>query len=238
MRVALGGMFRNSTWYLPRYFKQVDGLRRALAARGHSLQLVMAEGDSDDGTWEKLAWYTVVQDAVLVKRAHGGPWWGSADRPDRWTALSWVCNGVLDHVARDVDALVYVETDLVWKPETMLALLDHLVKHPAVSPMCFTGVGDFYDIWGHIKDGVNFSPFPPYHEALEGMTVRDGAKITPTDKCRTVRMDSTGSCVVMRGDVARVVRYGPHDLVRGLGRSIYENGFSLWLDPSLKVVHL
>lgn len=224
MIVALGGMFRNSTRYLPRYFSQVTALDHALASRGDSLRLVLAEGDSVDGTWEELAKYTRRRDAVLVKRTHYGPYWGSEDNPARWRALSWVCNGILDHVSQDVDRFLYVETDLAWTAETMIALLDQLsYDRPAMSPMCFTQVGDFYDIWGHIKDGVAFSPFPPYHEALNG---------------HPVEVDSTGSCVSMLGEVARAVRYGPDDLVRGLGRSIREQGYSLWVDPSLRVVHL
>lgn len=222
MRIALGGMFRHSCWYLDRYFAQVHRLARAVKARGDDLRLIWAEGDSTDATWLRLAQFGDEYDTVLIKRAHGGPRWGSDDNPARWAALSWVCNGVLDHVSWDVDALVYVETDLIWRPESLLALVDQLDEaHPAIAPMCFTEDGPFYDIWGHIKGGVAFGPFPPYHHDL-------GPGLT--------QVDSAGSCIVMRGDVARCVRYGP-DLVRGLGRSIYANGYSLWVDPRLEVIH-
>jgi hypothetical protein len=160
-------------------------------------------------------------DAQIIKREHGGPAWGSVDDPARWTALSWCCNGVRDAIT-DEGALIYVESDLVWQPETMIRLLDHLDEHhPAVAAMCFTSGGHFYDVWGHIKDGTQFGPFPPYHEGLapEGLTL----------------IDSAGSCIVMRGDVARVAKFGPHDCVRGLGRNIYAHGFSLWIDPQAKV---
>jgi hypothetical protein len=114
--------------------------------------------------------------------------------------------------------------DLAWDAATMIGLIDQLdAAHPAIAPMCFTAVGDFYDIWGHIKNGENFGPFPPYHRALEaGLT----------------QIDSAGSCQVMTGALARAVRFGPDDLVRGLGRSIYEQGGSLWVDPTRRVVHL
>lgn len=225
MIIALGGMFRNSTWYLQRYFTQVLALYTQLQARGDQLRLVLAEGDSQDATWEQLANCTRTFDAVLVKRKHGGPHWPSVDVPERWKALSWVCNGVLDHVTADVDKFVYVETDLAWDAATLLALVDQLNDvHPAIAPMCHTARGEFYDLWGHIKDGVAFGPFPPYHKDLapSGLTA----------------VDSAGSCTAMLGKVARCVRYGPDDLVRGLGRSIRENGFSLWVDPTLRVVHL
>jgi len=224
MIIALGSMFRNATPYLERYFEQVKELSVALTARGDSLRLILAEGDSRDETWEELAAHTARRDAVLVKRAHGGPHWPSVDVPERWKALSWVCNGVLDHVTQDVGALVYVESDLVWDAGHMVRLVDQLnVEHPAIAPMCFTAHGEFYDLWGHIKDGVGFGPFPPYHLGLSstGLT----------------RIDSAGSCTAMLGEVARRVRYGPDDLVRGLGCSIRANGYSLWVDPNLRVVH-
>lgn len=223
MIIALGGMFRNSAHYLPRYFSQVRELATLLEAGGHALRPVLVEGDSVDNTWAGLAHFTNDMDAVLVKRSHGGGPWGSVDDPARWKALSWVCQGVLDHVTKDVGALVYVETDLVWEPATMLALLQRLDDaHPAVAPMCFAGP-NFYDIWGHRKNGVRFSPFPPYHPELapSGLT----------------QVDSVGSCIVMQGRVARAVTWGPDDNVLGLGRSIYENGYSLWVDPLLRVVH-
>ncbi|HXU05425.1 MAG TPA: hypothetical protein VN903_30915 [Polyangia bacterium] len=223
MKIALGGMFRNSTRYLERYFRQVNDLADALGRRQHRLRLVLAEGDSTDTTWVELAQRTRIFDAVLVKRDHGLRHWGSEDVPDRWRALSWVCNGILDHVTADIDALVYVETDLIWTPDTMLALLAHLEQVPAVAPMCFAGEA-FYDIWGHIKGGINFGPFPPYHDDL----------LPPP---ALTQVDSAGSCLVLRGEVARCVRYGPDDLVRGLGRSIYQQGYSLWVDPALRVDH-
>jgi hypothetical protein len=204
--------------------QQVAALDRALAARGDTLRVLWAEGDSTDGTWEHLAAFSTPHlDAVLIKRTHGLRHWGSEDVPDRWRALSWVCNGILDHVTADIDALVYVETDLIWTTDTMLALLAHLEQVPAVAPMCFAGEA-FYDIWGHIKGGINFGPFPPYHDGL----------LPPP---ALTQVDSAGSCLVLRGEVARCVRYGPDDLVRGLGRSIYQQGYSLWVDPALAVQH-
>lgn len=222
-RVALGSIFRNSTSYLGRYFNQARGFQKLLNDRGMELTLFLVEGDSVDDTWNQLAVGALGHfEADLIKRAHGGPWWGSVDVPERWKALSWCCNGVMERVT-DEHALIYVESDLWWEPETMMALVDRLDEgYNAVSPMCFTSAGHFYDVWGYLKDGVQFSPFPPYHEALSGLTP----------------IDSAGSCIAMSGKVARVARFGPLDCVRGLGRSIRENGFTLWVDPSLKVVHL
>jgi hypothetical protein len=220
-------MFRDSTRYLDRYFGQVDALREALAAFDAHLQLIFVEGDSNDDTWDQLHRRTKYVDAVILKRAHGKLHaWHSVDIPERWKAISWVCNGILEHVESNgnLDALIYVESDLGWTAETMLTLLGHLgPEHPAVSPMCFTAVNDFYDVWGHIKDGVQFGPFPPYHHGL-------GPGLT--------EVDSTGSCIVMLGSVARSgIRYSEVDHCRGLGRDIRAKGFSLWVDPTIRVVH-
>lgn len=228
MKIAMASMFRNSTGYLTRYAKQVDELRQRLVADGHSFMLIAAEGDSSDSTFDRLRELTSHFDADVFKREHGGKHaWHSVDIPERWKALAWVCNGILDRIPDTVDKLIYVESDLTWAPDTMLSLLDDLDDtHPAVATMCHTsGVrGEFYDLWGHIKNGRNFNPFPPYHPELgEGLTV----------------IDSAGSCISMLGKVARCprVRFSEHDHVRGLGRTIREAGYSLWVDPRLRVIH-
>jgi len=223
MIIGLGSIFRNSVGYLDRYFAQARALKTELAKEDIKFRLILVEGDSWDNTWGGLAALSNDLDIVIVKRAHGGPPWGSVDDPARWAALSWCCNGVLDHVEKDVDVMIYVESDLVWDAATMVALTKQVSEQvPAISPMCFTSMGHFYDVWGYLKNGKQFGPFPPYHDelAVDGLT----------------SIDSAGSCIVMRGDVARMVRFGPHDCVRGLGRSIWENGFSLWVDPTLRVM--
>ena len=224
MRVALGSIFRNSTPYLDRYFGLVGELQELLDRKRVGLTLLLVEGDSTDNTWNELARRMESSfDGMLIKRSHHGPMWGSVDVPERWKALAWCCNGVMDMVT-DEDALIYVESDLLWKPETMIDLLGHLYEgYHAVAPMSMHSSGRFYDIWGHVKNGKQFEFDPPYHPDLDGT--------------RMVEVDSAGSCVVMQGRVARVSRFGSTDCIRGLGRSIRANGFSLWLDTNSFVVH-
>jgi hypothetical protein len=52
-----------------------------------------------------------------------------------------------------------------------------------------------------------------------------------------VAIDTAGSCIAFSYDAAQVVSFDNADCILGLGRSLYANGLSLWLDPSLKVVH-
>jgi hypothetical protein len=217
---------------LDRYFAQVAQLQHAL--RG-ALRLILVEGDSTDDTWAQLHRRCDGLDAVIVKREHGGPAYGSVDLPARWKQLAYCCNGVLDAVRdmTDVSALIYVESDLVWRPETMLRLLSVAGTSGAAAPMCFTAPqgldgprGTFYDIWGHMKDGVNFSPHPPYHPAL-------------TNGQRLVAIDSAGSCVVASGGIVRDprVRFDEADCIRGYCRSIRALGVTLWLDTTCEVRH-
>jgi len=226
MRIAVGSIFRNSTSYLDRYFTQIEEMRSVFDPKGIGLSLYLVEGDSSDNTWNSLAKYFIDGDfdGKLIKRQHGGPAWGSVDVPERWKALSWCSNGTITQVT-DEDAFIYVESDLVWSAATMIELLEDVLERglDAVAPMSMTPSNRFYDIWGHVKDGVQFDPYRPYHPALNGE--------------RFVTLDSAGSCIVMSNRVARVARFGPLDCVRGLGKSIREHGFSLWLDSHQRVYH-
>lgn len=226
MNIALGSIFRNSTPYLDRYYAQCASLAERLQAQGHSLRFVFAEADSTDGTAEQLAQLFQHRDCTLTDRANGSPWFGSVDHPERWKAISYVCNGVLEQVQPRDDVLIYVESDLIWQPETMLRLVEH-VQAPgvdAVAAMCFhNGTDIFYDVWGHRKDGARFGPMAPYHPEVNGALTQ---------------IDSAGSCIVMRGLVARNARFTPPELgIVGFCGDLRGRGFRLWLDPTLKVEH-
>lgn len=253
MRIALGSIFRDSRGYLDRYFAQASGLRELLQTRDpeSELRLVLVEGDSRDGTLEAIEKRAARDgfDLRLRKVDHGGPRWGSIDKPERWRALALCCNAVLEQIDERDEALIYVESDLAWQPETMVALIGRLSEYPAVAPMCFTGPqglagprGFFYDIWGHIKDGVNFTSHPPFHPSLQSANGR------------LVEIDSAGSCVVTGPAILSDVRTGlirfndgadgsPPDCIRGYCRAINAcqsgiHGHGLYLDTTLEVRHL
>lgn len=230
MNVAVGSMFCNATPYLERYFAQVSALRDALRPQGHALRLIMAEGDSADDTWNAL--YEAVREcgaipAEIVKRAHGGPMFGSVNIDRRWRQISYVCDGVLERVTPADDALLYVESDLIWQAETMIKLLGHLERVDAVAPMNFNRrTGAFYDTWGYRKNGLYFSPNPPYHPDL---AVNEHG-LTP--------ITSAGSCIAVKGSAAMAARFRPPELaIVGWCYELKLHGHPLWLDPSLKVEH-
>lgn len=230
MQLILASMFRNSTGYLDRYFSQAADLRRTFPG----LRLVLVEGDSADGTRAQLLrrlddW----PGSELVFRDHGGGWYGSVDNPHRWNNISFACNGVWENIPPDATAVVYVESDLHWEVATMTQLLYQAARFTswpgaAVAPMCFKrGATRFYDIWGYRRNGQQFGAAPPYIPDYEG----------PRDDL--VRLDSCGSCQVMPGSLARLVRYDERsgDGPLSFGRSIWAAGGSLWLDPTVKVEH-
>jgi hypothetical protein len=106
----------------------------------------------------------------------------------------------------------------------MLALLEDLEQVPAAAPMSMHQAGFFYDTWGHRAAGGRFLSTPPYHPGLATLPAGN-----------LFKLDSAGSCKVMRGEVAKRCRFSEEDAM--LGHDIYAKGFSLWLDPALKVVH-
>lgn len=224
MRVAIGSMFRNAADYLPGYLDQVRALQAALEARGDSLRLIAAEGDSVDRTWELLWSGAEGLDAELFQCHHGGPVYGSVVLPERFAQMAYVQNAVISRVCPEDDAFIYVEGDLWWEPATMLQLLDDLsAERPIVAPMAMHHTGRFYDSWGYRLDGQHFAYFPPYHPSLNGSPL--------------VRLDTAGSCLVMLGKVARSCRFQPEDCIVGLCRDAAQRGYSVWLDQRVAVTH-
>ena len=230
MELILASMFRNAATYLDRYFAQAEAFRAIFP----TLRLLLVEGDSTDGTRAELmaridAWPA---SAEIVFRDHGGPAFGSVDSAQRWRQISYACNGVWDNIPPDAAAVIYVEGDLYWTPDVMCTLLADAARfstYPgaSISPMCFhRGTSIFYDIWGYRRNGHMFSQFPPYIPEYE----------PPAD---LIRIDSCGSCWVMPGGLARLVRYDETALDGPLSfaRSIWAAGGSMWLNPTVRVEH-
>lgn len=230
MIVAMASILRNAEGYLDRYLHQAERLREALAARGDTLVLRIAEGDSQDGTWARLT--EAVRDTpgmAVFKLDHGGPAFGSIDDPTRWANIARTWNRLLDRIKEDdFDALIYVEADLLWEPATMVRLLERLndSTRPVdiVAPMSMHVAGFFYDTWGYRVAGQRFGPNPPYYAGL--------ASLGPGE---LLRIDSAGSCQAMRDVVARRCRLSEQDAM--IGHDVAAKGFGFWLDPGLAVFH-
>jgi hypothetical protein len=230
MNVVLASIMRNGSGYLDRYFSQAAALREVLANQGHTLLMRVAEGDSSDDTWARLI--EAVRDTpgmAVYKLDHGGPEFGSIDDATRWRNIARTWNSLFERIKEDdFDALIYVEADLLWEPLTMVRLLDRLDERlrpvDVVSPMSMHVAGFFYDTWGYRAGGQRFGPNPPYHPQLAGRAAEN-----------LLRLDSAGSCKVMRDEVARRCRFSEADAM--LGHDIKAKGYFFYLDHSLAVYH-
>jgi GT2 family glycosyltransferase len=224
VKIAVGSIFRNGESYVQRYTDQIDALRAA--APEHDFRLILAEGDSTDGTYSKLK---SAFDGCVFKREHGGPEFASVEDAVRFKQSSWVWEGVLERIDAQDDVFMYVEADLLWKPAAILQLLAHL-KKPGVDvavPFCWYQ-GRHFDSWGlRGSDGKRFGPFFPYHVCL---LEESSTGLYP--------ISAAGSCLVMKGEVARAAHFIPEDLaIVGFCQNAFERDYKLWLDPSIKVEH-
>jgi hypothetical protein len=140
-------------------------------------------------------------------------------------ALAYVGNGILESVPADVDVLVYIESDLLWRPKPILALIEQLVagETDIVAPLVFAGEA-FYDIFAFRAQGERFSPFPPYHRGFA-----EGAD--------RLEVESAGSCLVMRGDVARACRIGETEGLVSFCADARAKGYRIWVDRRVRIDH-
>lgn len=236
MNIVICSAFRNASAYIDRYFEQIDGLGNLLAHRRQWLSLIIGYGDSTDDTHEMLfeasSWSV---GARLVDCSHGGPAYGSIVDADRFRQLAHVANQMWRCIPQDADVAMLLDGDLIWQPETLARLIDHVEEMPAVAPRVmhatnpglYGGPGPFwYDTFSFRRNGVRFDNTPPYHRDLSGAVPGD-----------LVQLDSAGGCLAVRGDLARQVCFPEEDVVVGMCRQIRAHGGSIWLDPGLEVKH-
>lgn len=224
MIVCLVSSFRNSSRYLDRYIEQVAGLQTLLHARGDALTLRLGHGDSSDGTHGML--HEAVSNmfsAWIVDVSHGGPAYGSVEDAQRFRQLAYVANRLSDTIPAEADAVLWVESDLIWEPATLVALLDRLADYPAVAPMLMDGEQSFYDVYAYRRGGVRFTKEPPFHPDINGAPLR---------------LDSAGSCVAVRGDLGRSLRWPAEDVFVGWCRALGDAGGAIFLEPGLRVEHV
>jgi hypothetical protein len=217
--ITVASLFRDSASYVDRYANQIKELNDAMPTR-----VVAVYGDCTDRTGWLLFDALEGVDAELLHVDHGGPPFGPLDNPQRWRQMAAVGNVALAascRVTAPEDHFCYIESDLIWTPDTIMALIADLNEVPAVAPMAMYD-GRFYDTFGHVKDGIAFERHPPYHPGWED---------------HLFKIDSAGSCFVTSGKLLPLLQFSPTDCIRGIGRSLYAHGYGLWLDPNVEVVH-
>lgn len=230
MNVTLCSAFRNSVQngHLDRYIEQMWALHGALDERGDVLHCVWGEGDSDDDTRSQLAGGLYAWGFALVDCTHGGQEFGSVERAERFRQLAHVGRCIWAAIPAAADVVVYVESDLIWEPATMIGLIDRLETYPAISPMIMLDrkgwpPGSFYDTFIFRKNGRHFGHHPPYHACY----VPD----------KPFMVDSAGSAMAFRGDIARRIVFGEDTIFLGICQQVYEMGYSVWIDPQAFLFH-
>lgn len=210
MKVTLSSIFRNSVDYLDRYFDQIERVRAA----GMEVRLVLGEGDSNDATGSVLRERVGPDDTVITVN-HGGENYGSIDHPARWQNIAKVVSAVIAEVGDPGDAFVYVESDLGWRPERILSLLE---ADRCVAPMVMNADGlRFYDTWGFRQGGHVFKDAPPYAPS-------------PSIGERYLKIDSCGNCFVVPAKHFEVVEQWD-------GMWPFTADGLLWLDTQVHVRH-
>lgn len=240
VNVTICSAFRNASAYITRYRLQVCRLAYALAQRGDWLHVVWCEGDSTDDSLARLLdayerdGKTCGYTADIFHFHHGGPDHGSVVDAQRFRQLAAVWSRIWARIPADAAAVLFVEADLIWQTETLLALIDQLADVPAIAPMVMLqrqgyAEGTFYDVWAFRMDGQHFTNEPPYLPRRTRPDLIEG---------NLIRLDSAGSLVAMRAEYARQSQWRADDLIVGICKQIYEHGGSLWIDPNLSVLHL
>lgn len=222
MNIVVGSAFRNCAPRVQGFMQQVTDLLFAYPDPKITVRVIAAEGDSRDATREQLEKYPGVH---VLDAAHGGPYFGSTEAPERMKALSQVGNTIFAGARPDDDVLVYVESDLLWDAATVKWLiqiaLERVGGYDVFAPLVFAGE-HFYDTWGFRGlDGERFAPFAPYHSSLNGLT----------------EVSSVGSCLVMRGEAARACRIKNDYCLVGWCEDARAQGFKIAVDPTLRVEH-
>jgi len=233
VNIAIVSAWRDSAHNVRRYMAQAVALQKHIGP-SHTVSVIAVEGDSTDATQETL------QREGEAAHARAGvhtytyefdqhtPRFGSTEAPERMAALSQLGNAMLDCVQEQHDVVVYVESDLLWNAHTIGSLADIANEQrdgvDVVAPMVMAG-DCFYDIWAFRGlDGNRFSPFYPFHPSLNFQG--------PTP------VNSVGSCLVMKGDVARNKKNRMVDgaLVQWCDTA-RSNGYRIAAHANFKVTH-
>lgn len=234
--VAVLTPFRNARKYLSLYFSQISALRDLLSQNGYSLRLIAAEGDSLDGTRERIIELSKEKNIplTLVDTTHGHMRWGSVEDPLRMRIMSDVMNAALSEVKDSDNIAVWIMSDLEWKAQTLLEMiLETEIEYGAreggyysiFAPLCLSSSADsrkiFYDTWAYrLLDGSRFDPI-----GFPWQLTGDWTEVY-----------SAGTCLVMKSQVARCCRAFDNEAV-SFCKDAGEKGYSVCVGTRWEVYH-
>lgn len=214
-------MFSNAEKYLPHYLGQCHLFEWE---NRYNLEVwyVWLTGNNQDNT-HQLLWDHQGDKEVI---AFDVPTvYGSIETSERFAQLAEMWGMMLDRVY-DCDYAAIIESDLTWYPHTLYNLL-RFVQHDecdiAAPSVIKASSGLFYDIWAYRYQGQRFRQTKPYYDGYDGST--------PVD------LDSAGSFLVTKGDVARTIRCTPEDELVGFCNNARKAGYRVRYYPDQIVWH-
>lgn len=204
--------------------EQVRALDTALRARNDNLVCCWVEGDSVDATWQQLHMLSEGLNRNIAKKDHGGPRYGPVVDQRRFLQKSLCDNAAFELVPPNgVNAVCYVEGDLIWQPSTIIALCDMVLNGlDMVCPliMCRTY---FRDTWAYRHNGTKFRNTFPYHECIKW-------------EQPIIEIDSCGSCFAMKPAIAKIP-VPQHDEWVAWCEEIRKKNYHIHLAHALSVLH-
>jgi len=191
------------------------------------LRLVAAEGDSVDGTRERIKELSNEYNIPLTitDTTHGHMKWASVEDPVRMRTMSDVMNKALDEVRDSDDVVVWIMSDLEWKPKDICFLVrSALAEKEGYSIFApevrIKSSGQFYDTWAFRHfNGTRFD-----------------AKFNPsTVDADFITISSAGSCLVMNACVAKHCRADKDEAVSFCKNA--RNKYNIALAANVQIYH-
>ena len=209
--------------------KLADYIARVARLTVQPVSIIVAEGDSVDGTPTKLYEWRAADERVTVTHCNtGAQRYGSVVNEERFQVLAQVFNAALAKVdVKDCTHVLFLPDDIDYDADLLQRLLAHDVD--LVAPLVWGdwfGTPYFYDTWAFRRQGGNFYNFS---QAWARQNLGDAL----------LDMESVGGTVLMRSTlIAAGCRYRAHDVDRGLCAMARDYGFGVWCDPTTHVRHM
>jgi len=243
--------FKNAARFVPRYASLLEGIDYD----PRLISLGMLEGDSDDGTYEKLqslvpAWQQRFRRVDLLKHDYGltlkTARWAVSGQRMRREVLARVRNRLLSETIRDEDWVLWLDADLVDYPADLIKQLLSSGKDIVV-PRCVRPDGSDFDL-----NAFRFAPERGPKEAQQYLI--DEIYQPPKGigrsylgaflQERLVPIDSVGgTALLIRADLHRegliFPAYSHHGYIEteGLAMMAKDMGYQCWAMPQLRIIH-
>jgi len=226
--------FRNAVRNLERYFDQLVQLRECIKPYDLGLYLIALEGDSVDGTQDKINQYMdkINIEGCIDNVSHGGLAWKSVEDPARLEAMSMIMNiGMQDvrNIALPNDVVMWIMSDLRYNVQELIRLVELAGWEQFIfTPMTMIDVMPelFYDTWAYRINGKRFYNNSPYHPEIDYNQP-------------FTSLDSAGTCLVFSASILLSNPSIKADKVEAVSfcNSAREGGIQILLDRSVKVYH-